>query len=140
MFKQVKKEKAVYKRKTKSKSQVVCGACGHVRNASASNPAWQCPNCLAAYAKVNKPKTKKETTKTETIKKSVQLDEKQEAEANKEDKIESSIFGIATGLASAVTSIAHSCVAVKPNPVLLGVGGLIAAGSLLYLLYNYFVG
>jgi hypothetical protein len=28
-----------------------CPKCGHVRTAADTNPGWQCPNCLIAYAK-----------------------------------------------------------------------------------------
>ena len=105
---------------------VTCGACGHQRAETARNPDWQCPNCEAAYAKVN--------SRNSGVK-SLRVNAKGEHIASNSD-MPGWMSGVMTGIATMLAGVGSACAAA--NPLVLAAGALIIAGSIGYAMFTIF--
>ena len=116
--------------------QVTCGACGHVREATATNPEWQCPCCKAAYAKVSAKPEKRYTKEELRARNAEYLEAKAAGEYDYDGKempgwMQAAFIGGLTVL----KGLGSACMAA--NPMVIGAGALIIAGSIGYGLFRF---
>ena len=146
MLKQARKKKVKYSLPESPAEQIVCGACNHVREETATNPKWQCPGCGVAYNKVNQKPEEKRYTQEELKKKNREYLENEQQGLLSDEEVSQhavssglSIGGLTfwAGTARTVTSCAGLKKFVPANPVLMVVGAAIILGTLAYAYFKY---
>ena len=144
----VQKEKPKYKSRDDANiaagEQITCGACGHVRESNANNPAWQCPKCKAAYSKVSKEGARKRRKGwADRVRESAEykrLKQYQQRDSFQWSKDQWAKMGAWLGSASIVAGMAKKTCAglITPsNPILLGIGAALALDSIAYLIFQW---
>lgn len=147
MLKRIKKDKAkTYRVAEPAAEAIVCGACSHVRQPTDTSPDWQCPGCGAAYNKVNR-HPEAELFSQQDLRRQNQAYLKKREKAKRglvRDEAGDTVVATGLGIGSltfikGMGKAASACVkvATPANPLLLAVGGLIIAGTLIYAAFKY---
>lgn len=124
--------------------QIVCGACRHVREPTASCPDWQCPGCGKAYNKTRSTPEAVKQQRREARERRKQVEEESEQkERDKQIATTGIVAGVVTfnlGLARTVSSCAQPLVKtfVAANPVLQVIGVALVVASLAYAWNKFF--
>jgi len=130
-----KKKRPQIKIDTPVTAQTVCGACNHVRQATASCPDWQCPGCGKAYRKVDTRADAEPVPRFELRRKNHEYLHRKRA-AGKQSMLpaeaveQPALTGIGVGILAFLKGAGSACVAASP---LLQIAGIvIVLGSIIY--------
>ncbi len=121
---------------------ITCGGCGHLREADANNPEWQCPCCGKAYAKVNAEDEVEEIPRAELRRLNQQyLKRKKRAEGvalMRGETDHPAVSGVGLGVATYLSGLGSACTAAVGNPIVQGIGIAIVLGSIVWGLSSFF--
>ena len=135
MFNKLQRKKATTVRIPAAiETAVVCAACDYVRKPSDRNPAWECPCCGKAYAKVEAANSACKNFSQE------KFDEAMRRESLHREKQEfQGSAGVMAGIATFVSGMASTCTGTASNPWVQAVGVVIIVASVCYGVVKYLV-
>lgn len=135
MFEKLQREKtATVRIPTAIEAPVACAACDYVRKASDRNPAWECPGCGKAYARVEAANAAAKSFSQEKFDAGIRRESRQ-----KDKQLLQGGAGVMAGIATFVSGMASSCTGSASNPWVQAVGVAIVVAAVGYGVAKYLV-
>lgn len=109
-----------------------CEACHYVRTHRDNGPAWRCPKCHSAYAKVNQRFIKLERLRQKNREALKRVNSKTNKKIRDQQLMGAK--GMLYGASVIASSVGATCARAASSPTGMIIGGAILLGSLIYLL------